>query len=265
MFNIFNKALKFTKHFYKQLEQQQPGLELLQLEELHLKTLYNSNTYNHYLNNAYSEYSNATNKQEKKEVIESYIKSALSLYQSQQSFSEENIVPVIKDYRYLEEIQQHYSTEKKLPIHEPYNELLYIFYAQDKEHSISYLNPEDIEQHGINLDGLRARALHNLFPKLPSIEIQGGEGFYMIIAGGNYEASLLLDANHWTKEDFPVLGEWVIAVPSRDLLLITGHEDSHNIARMQDIVQDIQQTGNHLVSDQLFIYKNGTFEWYQPQ
>ena len=84
----------------------------------------------------------------------------------------------------------------------------------------------------------------------------------MLTAGGDYEASLILEESIWTQENFIINGEIVIGVPARDLVLITGSEDEEGIKRLKETIIEVNQTGNHLVSDKLFIWRNGKFELF---
>ncbi|MFK7901151.1 MAG: hypothetical protein AB8B61_10390, partial [Cyclobacteriaceae bacterium] len=72
-------------------------------------------------------------------------------------------------------------------MYEKYNSELYIFYAQDFEHSISYLIKDNIKEYDIEIDRLKEKATTNLLKILPNIESHGENGYYMLTAGGNYE------------------------------------------------------------------------------
>lgn len=57
----------------------------------------------------------------------------------------------------------------------------------------------------------------------------------MLVADGNYEASLLLADEIWQSKQIPVKGDYVVAIPSRDTLLITGSEDVENLAKIKEL------------------------------
>jgi len=260
LFGQSNPELKFTKQYFKKLKREVQGLELISLKELEIKTKYNGKDLTHLLNNAYSEY--VREEENKNEVFERYIKSALTLYHPKPEFSFDKIVPNIKDWRYLEElrkIQQHKEVEY---VYERYNDELYIFYAQDSEHSISYLIKNDIKEYEIETEGLKENSIKNLLNILPEIKSHGENGYFILTAGGDYEASLILEQSIWTKENFAVKGEIVIGIPARDLVLITGSEDEEGIKRLKETINEVNQTGNHLVSEKIFIWKQGKFEIY---
>lgn len=57
-------------------------------------------------------------------------------------------------------------------------------------------------------------------------------------------------------------GDIVIGIPSRDVLLVTGANNAAYMKTLKDTVHEVYETGDHLVSDKLFIYKHGKFELY---
>ncbi|MFK7901150.1 MAG: hypothetical protein AB8B61_10385 [Cyclobacteriaceae bacterium] len=107
MFRLFgqtNSELKFTKLYLKKLQKEVKGLKLVNFKELEIKTKYNGEDLTHYLDNAYSEYERKENN--KNEVINRYIQSTLTLYQPTPKFSNDQIIPNIKDRRYIEELKK---------------------------------------------------------------------------------------------------------------------------------------------------------------
>ena len=80
----------------------------------------------------------------------------------------------------------------------------------------------------------------------------------MLIADGNYESSLIL-LDIWNEENFEVNGEILIGIPSRDVLIVTGKDDYENIERLCNTINEINESGDHLVSKKMFEYNNGKF------
>jgi len=90
---------------------------------------------------------------------------------------------------------------------------------------------------------------------LTDIKRDGSDGVYMFTAGGNYEASIILLDSLWTKENLPVKGDFVIAIPSRDVLMITGSNDKAGINEAKRTRQKDLRPGNYPISPYLY---NGT-------
>jgi uncharacterized protein YtpQ (UPF0354 family) len=106
---------------------------------------------------------------------------------------------------------------------------------------------------------LRALACENLKRLLPKIERHGTGGVYMVTAGGDYEASLLLLDSIWSGGEMEVKGEVVVAIPTRDLLLVTGSKDSEGIEKVKRMVKEAS-SGAYRLTQKLFVYRSGRFE-----
>ncbi len=261
MFGLFgqsNKKLTFTKEYFAVLEQEVGELELISLKELEIRTKFNENEHTHFLDNAYNEYEG--DEKSKKEVIGRYVKSAIELYKPKPTFSIDQVVPVIKHQRYIDEILRLTGKNEVSTLYEKYNSELYIFYARDLENSISYISKEDAENYNIELKGLKELAIENLMNRISNIERQGENGYYMLTAGGDYEASLILESSIWTDENFDVEGEIIIGIPSRDVLLITGSQNIEGVQKLVTSIKEITNSGSYVISEKMYILKNGEFE-----
>ncbi|WP_367874581.1 DUF1444 family protein [Luteolibacter sp. Populi] len=177
------------------------------------------------------------------------------------------IVPVIKDRPWLAEsiqaLAQHGRTDFPEPIHDDFGADLVVLYAEDSERGIRYLDQEEFEKTKIDRKDLRALACENLKRLLPDIEHHGAPGFYMITADGNYEASLLLLDSIWTAGDLDVKGEIVVAIPTRDVLLVTGTGHPEGIEHMKVVVKKATEEGAYRLTSKLFVYRNGKFEEFK--
>jgi len=115
----------------------------------------------------------------------------------------------------------------------------------------------------IGRDYLLRLSIDNLNSILPEINRLGGNGTYGITAGGNFEASLILTNDIWTKENFPVDGEFVIAISNRDLLFITGSNHKTEIEKIKKIAAESYNTGDHPISPYLFKWNGNRFEKFE--
>jgi uncharacterized protein YtpQ (UPF0354 family) len=84
----------------------------------------------------------------------------------------------------------------------------------------------------------------------------------MITAGGNFEASLILLDDIWTKENMPVDGQIVIAIPTRDLLLVTGSKNIEGISKIKSMAAEAWGQGPYQLLPDLFIWNGKRFEPY---
>ena len=177
------------------------------------------------------------------------------------------IVPLIRGTAYLRQLQELEPRTNRAQHHvyEVYNEELAIVYAEDKEDTTSLLKHGELAIIGLDMNSLKALALQNLSDVLDGIEQTDANGRGQLLADGNYDASLLLVDELWEVNEFGINGDIVVAVPSRDRLLYTGSNDTHNLATLQSVIDSVFQQGERLVSRALFVRRNGRFEVFKPE
>lgn len=57
-----------------------------------------------------------------------------------------------------------------------------------------------------------------------------------------------------------VKGDRVVAIPTRDLLLVTGSQDPQGIEKMKLMVKQASTGGSYRLTRKLFVYRNGRFD-----
>ena len=254
---------QFTKEFADALRAASPGLKIEVVNNLELKVVSaDGHESTFFLDNAYTTY-----KQEpggKQEVITRFISDDLEYIKSQHSAVDRTrIVPVIKDRPWLEETRQALlsrgTKEVPEPVYEDFSPDLIILYAEDSPKNIRYLTPKDLEALKIEKKDLRSLACENLKRVIPKIERHGTNGLYMLTAGGDYEASLLLLDSLWNNSQMPVQGEILVAIPTRDLLLVTGTGHPEAVEKVKQMANKSFEEGSYRLTPKLFIYRNGRF------
>jgi len=197
-------------------------------------------------------------------VIKKYVDATEDLFALGEPVKIDRIVPIIKPLEYLQSIkplQDENPGEKGFdPLYEKYNSLLIITYAEDKKNSFHYLRKEDFSAMQINMDSLNSLAMQNLMNIIPDIKISGDKGLYMVTLNGDYEVSLILLKHIWTKENFDVDGDFVIAIPNRDVLIVTGSNDKKGISKLKEIAADSYKNGSYNISENLFKWNGKQFQ-----
>src|SRR5262245_10367363 len=118
---------EFSEEFARRLIEKVDGLKIHSIRGLEIQTEYdNSNEYKHFLENCYSEY--LREPEDIDEILEKYLNSADSLYEPKQTLNINNILPVIKDERFIQSVAEINPYFEKNHIYEKYNDELYIFY-----------------------------------------------------------------------------------------------------------------------------------------
>lgn len=255
----------FTEDFAAHLRQAAPTLKVEIKTELELKVTNPAGGDSiAYLDNSYREY--CANPKDKEAVFAQFVG---GLVEASNAVTKETpldpamITPVIKDLAWIAEItaSTRVNQTKNKPIEfvsEPLNRELVIVYARDSEKNLSYLTPAEIQQAGLKTEDLRKLAVQNL-QRMLKVEAKGGKGIYMMTAGGTYEASLLLFDSIWEEKRMKVEGDYVVAVPSRDLLLITGTGETEGLKKIRDLARSAAAEGSYRLTPDLFVYRDGKF------
>lgn len=213
-----------------------------------------------FLDNAYREYLQSP--EGLREVVARHVAS-LEEASELRPVERAQIVPVIKDNAWIAEsiaaVKERGGDGPAAYVTEPYNAQLSILYAEDRPKQIRYLIPENLEELGLTAAELRPLAIENLRRLLPEIELHRSPTVTMITAGGSYEASLLLLDEVWKGDVVPVAGETVVAIPTRDLLLLTGTETPGGLARLREIAAKSLADSSYRLTDTLFVRRGGMF------
>jgi len=248
----------FRDSYISELRHQDSGISVQAKEDLELQISLGDQEHAAFLDNAYQEYCFAPD--DLADVLERYAHAAIETLKMTDLdlFDSQRVVPVIKDSRYVIDVKQSMinagqDVSKCDLYYEVVNPDLHVLYAEDTEYNIRYLGGEDVKQLGMTAPELRSNAVANLKQILPPIEKRGTNGFYMVTAGGTYEASLLLLDSIWSPSNFVVNGEIVVGIPSRDLLFVTGSEDGPNIKRLRKVCEEAVAESSYALTATLFV------------
>ncbi len=125
------------------------------------------------------------------------------------------VVPTIKSKAWVDSAPADVATE-------PLVADLHIAYAFDRKDSLTYARWPALEAMGLQRPALRQTAAQNLRTRLPrDLKTQGDGKSLMLIAGGNYEASLLLLDELWTQLSAALAGDLIACALARDVCLVT--------------------------------------------
>jgi len=251
---------EFTITYLDSLMQAYPSVKFEIVNYLTIVSTKNGKEGKHYLDNAYKEYKLDT--KSLGEVIKRYVAVSADLYKEKKAIQTENIIPIIKPIDYLDELRLicKEKGEAKEPwiVYEKYNDELIVVFGEDTKNSIAYFTQEDFAKLNINKDTLLEYSIKNLRRILPNIEKIGEKNMYGLTAGGYLEASLILLPKLWTKENFDILGDIVVSIPNKDLIFITGTENTTELSKVREITENSYKMGNGPVSPYLFKW-NGIF------
>jgi uncharacterized protein YtpQ (UPF0354 family) len=256
---------EFTKQYFDSLTNKFPAAKFTIVDDSTIESKFQDNDIRISVDNAYKEYQAVPDSLQK--VLTKYLTVTSELYRPKENISIDRIVPIIKPVSYLDDIKnvagKMGATKDIEGIYEKYNDQLLIVYAEDTKNSIRYLTHDDIKSLSVSEDSIKQIAVRNLDRLLTSIQRKGSDGVYMLTAGGDYEASIILLNDVLTKESLPVDGDFVIAIPNRDMLLITGSNDKAGILKIREVAKKSFETGNYQVSEYLYKWNGKIFEKYE--
>ncbi len=253
---------EFSAEFASALKKADVSLQVEIVAELELKvTPKNGNPRTAFLNNAYDAYKQEPEARE--DVIQRFVTASLEI-PDETAFDRTRVVPIVKDRPWIDEIRQaSRKADSSKPLSlvvEDLNEELVVIYALDSPKNIRYISPEDLKKDGLEVAQLRSLACDNLRRLIPELQRHGENGFYLFTADGSYEASLILFDKLWTDPSLKVEGELVIAIPARDVLMVTGSKDTSGLTRMRQTVDKIIAEAPYRLTKSLFVRRNSKFE-----
>jgi uncharacterized protein YtpQ (UPF0354 family) len=136
---------------------------------------------------------------------------------------------------------------------------LHVLYAFDMDSHYVLVAQRDLTRIGVSDEELHERAMWNLRALKVEVRAHKRDRIFMLTAGGNYEATLLLLPEVWESVSSMVSGRIVAAVPARDVLYITGDADIEDLACLRRWTsQAIEKVDKPL--SRIFIRWTGT-EW----
>lgn len=259
----------FTEQVAAALRKEIPGLTVTVVRDLQLRAVTRDGAESTvFLDNAYADATGDPDHLD--DIVARHVASAKETIGARaEPIHRDRIVPVIKDRAWLEEVRATLRARgaKKPPdqVWEDYNSELVILYAEDTPRNIRYFGEEDLRKVGLARKDLRPLAVRNLLLLLPKIEMHGEGGLYMMTAGGDYEASLILADQIWDGGQVKVDGDIVVAIPARDLLLVCGSRDRASVAKAREIAARMAKEGSYRLTPALFVRRKGKFQVLSPR
>jgi uncharacterized protein YtpQ (UPF0354 family) len=202
-----------------------------------------------YLDNLWLRYKDGS--EDRRDLIERFVRFAENIGVPALPVARENIVAIIKDAQYMEQFT------KKRAVADHLCGDLWVVYAIDEPERTGVLMEEKLSGSGIAREDLRALAVSNLQRILPPVERHGGGPWYLLTAGQDYVASLLLFDWLWSQLADSVEGEIVAVAPSRDVVMYTGSKSPEGIAAIRGQAKKIEGTGPYAISTSLIVRRNG--------
>jgi uncharacterized protein YtpQ (UPF0354 family) len=248
----------FTEEFARALARTRPSANVSVAGDLKLTIKETDGLIrNIQLNNAYNEYK--LDPQRFGDLVATFSAIFSQSASKEAGLDRTRIIPVIKDWQWLDELHNTLKAKGFAQQHlaDRFNDELVIVYAQDDPNRMRYLTTQ--EDFGLSREELRSLAIANLKRVLPKIEMGRVGDVALMSAGGNYEASLLLIDDIWSSGQIQVNGDIVVAIPTRDTLLVTGSRSRSGLKLVRELTAKFKAQGPYELTDTLFRYRDGRF------
>jgi uncharacterized protein YtpQ (UPF0354 family) len=248
----------FTQEFARALARTRPSANVSVAGDLKLTIKETDGLVrNIQLNNAYNEYK--LDPQRFDDLVATFSAIFSQSASKEAELDRTRIIPVIKDRQWLDELHNTLKAKGVAQQHlaDRFNDELVIVYAQDDPNRMRYLTTQ--EDFGLSREELRSLAVANLKRVLPKIEMGRVGDVALMSAGGNYEASLLLIDDIWSSGQIQVNGDIVVAIPTRDTLLVTGSRSRSGLKLVRELTAKFKAQGPYELTDTLFRYRDGRF------
>ena len=171
------------------------------------------------------------------------------------------IIPVVKTRQWLDDIHKEARPRggAQEQLAERFSADLMVAYAEDTERTFRYLTTREYSG---NRAELRTLAVTNLMRVLPDLEVRNLHPDVTVVsAGDDYTSSLLLVDDVWTSGRVKVKGDIVVAIPTRDAILVTGSR-SGTLKNFRVLAEDLYAKGPNALSSALFVYRDNRFKTF---
>jgi Protein of unknown function (DUF1444) len=190
--------------------------------------------------------------------LSSLVESAGALDRRGRRPRRDRVVPLIKDQTFFEDVDPGFRPATERLVAD-----LSIVYAFDQPHSLQIMTETERAALRITPGELRALAVRNLRRLVPEIRHEESGAAHMLLAGGNFEASLLLFDDLWARLAADVPGDLVACAAARDMMLYTGSAISGGIEVLRQLASRILTEGGYTLSGTLLRWTGLGWEPYR--
>ena len=132
---------------------------------------------------------------------------------------------------------------------------LTVVYFVDEGDRFTYVQNRHLAEAHLTLDELNAQALRNLVAFADQhVKVQPYGAMYVVLAGGNFEASTLLVEEFWSSwYGHLAPNGFVVAFPARDLLVFGDAASPEARAELRALCERTKGQVDHPLSSELFL------------
>jgi hypothetical protein len=153
------------------------------------------------------------------------------------------ILPLVRDEVYRSQLQGEVPGR-------PLVADLWVFYGFDSPRNVRVVSEPDRARLGLSLEELHATALRNLRAAFPSVATSDADaaGTRILLAGGDYDASLLLLPEIWRAQARGMRGPLVAVAPTRDVVAFADGANERAVETLLLRAHLLHERGDRLIS-----------------
>lgn len=173
------------------------------------------------------------------------------------------IVPRIKHTEFVKALKKMKIPDDQMPVTEPLVADLLVTYAFDLPDLFQMVTHADLKKMSIAPADLRELAIDNMRRGHPGIRIEEQGPFLRVITGGDLEACTLLSVKFWNDVAEKVPTDFVVIVPSREIVLIAIDPNEAALQFLREVIADVREAERvHCLSESLLTWRDGAWAVY---
>jgi uncharacterized protein YtpQ (UPF0354 family) len=182
-----------------------------------------------------------------------------------ESYDPSLILPRIKHLNFERFLREQDFSQDDMPIMEPLFGDLLLTYAFDLPKRFEMVSNKMAADLSLSPDQIRGIAMKNFEERFPEIGLMGEIPFFIVCAGNDMEATMLLRGEFWDNVAKEMPGELVVSVIAPDKVLVFSSEEKKLIAHAKDEITSTQhETPTRALSELLYVRRDGdwhVFDW----
>lgn len=252
---------EFTQSYVERVEKQFPGAKVTVTGDLEVKVKLKPDAegegYTSYLDNSFKTYLGEP--AQLGEIMDQLVRVLGDDVGENATPRKEQLVAVIRHKGFMDDAKKARRTDQYFPERQLAGDI-HVFYAFDAPNTLHFADSKTIKELGLAEADLDALALENLQRIMAEPLIDTYPEMVAISANDPYLASLLLFDRFWAKERFRFRGDLVVFVVARDLMLVTGSEESGGLAAAREAVQQLFGQVPYAISADPIVRRNGAWQ-----
>jgi uncharacterized protein YtpQ (UPF0354 family) len=133
---------------------------------------------------------------------------------------------------------------------------LLVAYVVDQRHGFQYVSHRDLRDDGITQEQMHDIGIGNLakFAAAKPLRVQPYHNIFAVFVDGNFEASVLLLDDVWTSgfRQF-VTGDYLAALPTRDVFAFCDASSKEGRDELLALVRKLENSADHPISQSLYL------------